>query len=94
MVLAESPLLAGPGLSPAAGMWRILILILERTWSAHFSSIYTKIGVDLEKGDLGMDGKEALFFWTVNIQKLFIHKRLGRFDCKMPAEGVKRDRSY
>lgn len=93
MVLAESPLLAGPGLSPAAGMWRILILILEQTWSAHFSSTYTKIGVDLEKGDLGMDGKEALF-WTVNIQKLFIHKRLGRFDCKMPAEGVKRDRSY
>lgn len=28
-------------------------------WSAHFSSTHTKIGVDLEEGHLGMDGKEA-----------------------------------
>ncbi|XP_014647963.1 PREDICTED: ras association domain-containing protein 1 isoform X2 [Ceratotherium simum simum] len=59
---AESPPLAGPSLSPAAGMWRILIPPLKWTWSARFDSTYTKIGVDLEKGDLGMDGKEDLFW--------------------------------
>ena len=46
-------------------------------WAAY------KVRADLEKGDLGMDGKEALF-WTVSIQEHFIHKRWGRLDCKMP----------
>lgn len=46
---------------------------LEWTWRAPVGIMYTKIGVDLEIGDLGMDGKEALF-WTVSIQEHFIHK--------------------
>lgn len=74
---AESPPLAGPGLSPAAGMWKILISALEWTWSAGFGSTYTKIRVDLEIRGLGMDGKKASF-WTVTIQENFIHKRWGK----------------
>lgn len=70
---AESPPPAGPGLLPAAGMWRSLMPTLEWTWRAPVGIMYTKIGVDLEIGDLGMDGKEALF-WTVSIQEHFIHK--------------------
>lgn len=89
---AESPPLAGPGLSPAAGIWRILITTLEWTWSALFGSTYAKIGVDLDIWGLGMDGKEALF-WTVSIPEHFIHKRWGRLDYKIPEEGS-RDRSY
>lgn len=83
MELAWSPPLAGPGLSPAAGMWKILSLpssSVDQEYSLG-QRIYKKN--QSRPGDLGMAGKEALF-WTVSIQEHFTHERWERLDCKMP----------
>lgn len=51
-----------------------MLLPLKCIRSARLGSTSTEIRADLEKGDLGMDGKEVLF-WTVSIQEHFIHKK-------------------